>query len=98
MANKPSLAEQTDALLRKKIESGRGFPGEELFKDMTSALEDYQVFIIKGSLDDPEFTRMFEKIQTQGLRGDEVVLLSEDSFTCDTEYFVVLKYMQKVKK
>ena len=96
MAAKASLSEQTDALLKSKIGKGNPFPGEELFDDMAKAMKDYKVFYLKGSLDDESFITLLEKIETQGLQGDEIVLLSQDTFTCDTEYFVVLKYMQKI--
>jgi hypothetical protein len=93
---KASMSEQVDALLRRKVASGDKFPGMEMADEMAKALDAYQVFYVKGSLDDTEFLRTLEKLQTRGIKGDDVVLLSEENFTFQDEFFVVLKYMQKV--
>lgn len=95
---KPTMSAQVDAILKKKIASGDMFPGTELVDDMAKMLEPYQVFYIKGSIDDESFLIQLERLQTQGIKGDDVVLLSEDTFVFQDEYYVVLKYMQKITR
>ncbi len=89
----PTMSEQVDMILKKTMEKGT-FP--DFTKDMDDEIKKYRVFYLKGSLDDPSFVKLLEDTETKGLQGKEIVLLDKDHYVFMSEYFVVLKYMQKL--
>lgn len=54
----------------------------------------YNIKYIKADMDD--ITQMLELqlIETRGIRGDGVLLLSFDKMTFMDRYFIILKYME----
>jgi hypothetical protein len=72
------------------------FPGFSSEKDDFDDISmDYEVKYIKGSIDDEVFKGMIEHIETEGLKGEEIQILNKATFSCDTEFFIVLQYLQK---
>lgn len=60
-----------------------------------SGFEDYSVKYIKADLDDLGDVTTLQEIETRGVRGDGIVLLSRTSFTFNFQCFIVLQYLEK---
>lgn len=58
-------------------------------------IENYTVKYIKVDMDQPTNVRQLEDIETRGLAGEEIVLITTDKFTFMEKYFIVLKYLEK---
>lgn len=57
----------------------------------------YRVRFLKASLSDAVDTLRLEEIMTKGIHsGGEIVLLETSNFTFQCEYFIVLKYLERV--
>jgi hypothetical protein len=55
----------------------------------------YSVKYYKADLDDLEDISMLQEIETRGLAGDQIVILSFDKFTFMSNYYVIVRYMEK---
>ena len=61
----------------------------------SKALQDYSVKYFKADMDDQGDILELQRIETEGLKGDNIVLLSKDKFTFMDHYFIVISYMEK---
>lgn len=58
-------------------------------------LAGYSVKYIKADLDDPVQTLTLENIESKGLMGEDIVLLSKERFYFMDRAFIVLEYAEK---
>jgi hypothetical protein len=58
-------------------------------------LSDYEVKYFKANVDEPVERAELSIIETKGLKGTDVVILSKDKFTFMDKYFVIVQYMEK---
>lgn len=59
------------------------------------SMENYSVKTMKVDIDDPVMCMELDKIQTEGIQGDRIVILDKDKFTFMDKYFIVVTYMEK---
>ncbi len=57
---------------------------------------DYQVAFKAGSLFDDVFKAELETILTEGLKGDNIVILEKTGYSFQQDYFIVLQYMRRI--
>ncbi len=55
----------------------------------------YSVKYFKADLDDQGDLLTLQQIETRGVRGDGVLILSRDKFTFNTSYFLIIQYMEQ---
>lgn len=55
----------------------------------------YSVKYLKANLDEPAEVIQFQNIETQGLRGDDIVILTKDKYVFMDKYYVVMQYLEK---
>lgn len=74
------------------------FPGVDMDEDAEyeRLIASYRIRYIKGNLDDDEFRSRVEQIETEGLRGERIVVLSREPFTFQDCMYITLRYMEKV--
>lgn len=58
-------------------------------------LKDYSVKYYKANLDEPSDTTHLQDIETRGIRGDGIVVLTREKFTFMDKFFLVIQYMEK---
>jgi hypothetical protein len=58
----------------------------------------YAVRYFKANLSDDVDRGILTDIETKGIRNDGIVLLSTDKYVFMDQYFVVIKYMEKVSR
>lgn len=67
----------------------------ELGSGAKKALNNYSVKYFKCNMDTLEDVLTLQDIETRGIRGEDVVILTKDKFTFMTEYFMIISYMEK---
>ena len=58
-------------------------------------LDKYSIKYIRADLGEPADVFELCEIETKGLKGDEIVLLSKDKYVFMDKYFIVLQYVEK---
>jgi hypothetical protein len=58
----------------------------------------YAVRYFKANLSDDIDRTALSELETRGIRNDGIVLLSTDKYVFMDQYFVVIKYMEKVSR
>lgn len=57
--------------------------------------DNYTVKYFRGSLSDAGDLAELQKIETVGLKGDEIVLCDRQTYSFEGDFFVVLRYFNK---
>jgi hypothetical protein len=57
--------------------------------------DNYTVKYFRGDLDEPGEILELQRIETTGLRGDDIVLCDRQTYSFEGRFFVVLRYYQK---
>lgn len=57
--------------------------------------DNYTVKYFRGSLSDAGDLAELQKIETIGLKGDEIVLCDRQTYSFEGDFFVVLRYFNK---
>lgn len=70
-------------------------PGISDKMNPSKGLEGYSVKYFKADLDDEGDLLELQRIETDGIRGDNVVILTKDKFTFMERYFLVVSYMER---
>ena len=65
-----------------------GAVGKEIY-------DNYSVKYAKIDLDNLEDIATLQDIETRGLRGNEIVILSKDKFTFMQSYYIIISYLEK---
>lgn len=60
--------------------------------------EEYVVKYLSGCLSDLGFKSEVEEVLTEGIKGDEIVILEKTGYSFKEDYFLVVQYMQRKKK
>ena len=63
------------------------------FNDEISA--NYTVKYFRGDLDEVPDVLELQRIETVGLKGDEIILCDRQTYSFEGRFFVVLRYYQK---
>jgi len=63
-------------------------------KDFQPDPDKYVVRYFKADTCNLEDMAMLESIETKGLKGEEVVILSRDTYSFMQQYFVLLRYLE----
>jgi hypothetical protein len=58
-------------------------------------LEGYSVKYLKAELDNPGELLRLQEIETRGVQGNDVILLSRDKYSFLERYFVIVQYLEK---
>lgn len=61
----------------------------------TGDMSNYSVKYIKADIDDVGDVMMLQEIETRGIRGTDVILLSREKHTFLAQYFIVLQYLER---
>lgn len=57
--------------------------------------DNYTVKYFRGDLDEPGDLLELQRIETVGLKGDEIVLCDRQTYSFEGRFFVVLRYFNK---
>ena len=83
-----------------KIEDISAMPGMTGGGANSSSMDNYVVKYLKADMNEPADMMELSDIQTKAVRAkpgkEEVVLISENSFTFMDKMFLVIKYLEKV--
>ena len=58
-------------------------------------MKKYSVRYYKANLDEPVDVMTLQDIETKGVRGDEVLILTRDKMSFMDKYFLVVCYLEK---
>lgn len=85
--------------LKKSQDSFSGMPGIVPSTKAKNPYEGFSFRVQKFSLDDPEHIAEVETIFNRAItsKDPEVFIVSSDKFTFNSEYFIVLTYLEKVR-
>lgn len=72
-----------------------GIPGMTSKLDQGIDLKDYSVKYFKADLDKDEDRSFLQDIETRGVRGDGVAILTRDKMSFMDKYFLVIQYLEK---
>lgn len=61
----------------------------------SKTLEDFSVKYFKADLDDLSALSELQRIETEGIKGQDVVVLTKDKFTFMEKYFIIISYMER---
>lgn len=64
-------------------------------EDNNYIADNYTVKYYRGDLDEPGDLLELQRIETTGLKGDEIVLCDRQTYSFEGRFFVVLRYFQK---
>lgn len=78
----------TEELSLPGITSKLGSGGQKI-------LNNYSVKYFKADIDNLEDLLTLQELETRSLRGDEIVLLEKDKFIFMSQYFIIIKYLEK---
>lgn len=57
--------------------------------------KDYRIRYYKANLSSPEDLMMLENLTTEGIKGENIVVLGTDKYSFQRDFFVVLTYAEK---
>lgn len=77
------------------VTNGLGLPGITKKLSDTSVFDNYTVKWKQFDLSNTDHILELSVIETEGMKGDNIVLISSDKFTFMDRYFVILRYMEK---
>lgn len=60
-----------------------------------TGLDNYRIKYFKADLDDPSAVMELERLETEGLKAESIVLLNKATFSFQASFFVVLTYGEK---
>ena len=60
-----------------------------------SRFPNYTVKYAKVNLDEPDDIMLLQDIDTKALHGDDIIIISYEKFTFETNFFLVIKYLEK---
>lgn len=63
--------------------------------DANFIADNYTVKYFRGDLDEPGDLLELQRIETVGLKGDEIVLCDRQTYSFEGRFFVVLRYFSK---
>ena len=68
---------------------------EKLGDNGMPKIDGYSVKYFKADLNEVSDVMTLQQIETQALKGDEIVLLDRDKFTFMEKMFIIVRYMEK---
>ena len=75
--------------------NGLGVPGITKKLSDAAKFDNYTVKWKQFDLSNAEHILDLSVIETEGMKGENIVLISSDKFTFMDRYFVVIRYMEK---
>lgn len=60
-----------------------------------AASQGHVIKYYKADLDDPSQVIVLQNIETEGLKGDKIVVVKKDTYVFMDRFFIVIQYLEK---